>query len=1072
MANLISAATGNFTSAGTWGAVDSASESNSNATSSAVSNSNLDSSTFIPAATVIDGVAVKLAARSASPSGTFKVTLRNSTTSTDKQSVTVNVSDLPAGGLGWVFFKFGATETPNGTDSYVIRVVCSVAGSQVSLFSSSGTNWTRKLRTTTTQAPTTDNHLLITKEMTGTGTSNAITVTMDNTATTSFGPTVSGGPPEGMSISNGGVLTFGTSASTAYVLKWKGTFWITGGGTLNVGTSGTRIPATSTARLIMHCVTNNDTSLYVSGGGVVNMYGPIKTVCTLITADNAVSATSLTVGDTTGWENSDVIAIAGTGQSNGDYDSRIINTVPTGTSCTTTTGLAQPHVNVSLFPAEIVNITQRVSVAGTDSSHCGYVFIANESQVNFQNVEFYYMGGGTGSRRGIDLQQTGAGFATFNKCTFHDWAGNGLPCAILGPAGSAVNTTYTNCGSWFLPNWFCYLSAGMANSLVFDGNYIIYSGTNAFEIYATDFSFTFKNNRMTHQQSNQTSGLQFKGVNGTLIHGWGAAGADNWANNVVHNCNNQGIGFVDTGGLNFNNPWPVWEDFYFKNWLWFANCNPTAGGGLRLMSGSFNDFTFESCRAFGNYSFFSVYGVPYTTISNFRLISCESGGISTTSNVQQQFGLDLNGSSNEVFMENCVFGKTGTGYYTEVTDIQIGGTGLVKIIARNTKLGGTNPIANLSLGNFKGSYVRVNNYGQTAGDHRSFYYMGVVKSDTAIYHADSPSERLTPSTASVKLLSGYATSTVASGSARTFSVWVRKSVVGDGVAYNGNQPRLIVRRCYEGGITAESVVATTSAAAGTWEQLSGSIGVTGDCVLEAYVDCDGTTGWVNVDDWGKSTPPALAYVDAVGAVSLTGVTDLATPAHSHASGNFLLVGVRPQPNQSVVNSITDTAGNTYVAANAAQTHNNSIWQWWYAKNIIGNAVNVVTAHFSASSSGVTISVWQIIGADSASPIDVAFSGNGVNVGFTFSTGSFSTSQNKELIFVAGQTSGGSGVTWSAGLIGGVVPTMVSTEAPTGFSGVEMLLTAAQQSGITAVINYDNDYFYLWDVVSIKSVYKT
>ena len=45
------------------------------------------------------------------------------------------------------------------------------------------------------------------------------------------------------------------------------------------------------------------------------------------------------------------------------------------------------------------------------------------------------------------------------------------------------------------------------------------------------------------------------------------------------------------------------------------------------------------------------------------------------------------------------------------------------------------------------------------------------------------------------------------------------------------------------------VCATASAAAGTWETLSYTLpsAVTDNVGMEFYVDCDGTTGWINID---------------------------------------------------------------------------------------------------------------------------------------------------------------------------------------------------------------------------------
>lgn len=119
----------------------------------------------------------------------------------------------------------------------------------------------------------------------------------------------------------------------------------------------------------------------------------------------------------------------------------------------------------------------------------------------------------------------------------------------------------------------------------------------------------------------------------------------------------------------------------------------------------------------------------------------------------------------------------------------------------------------------------------------------------------SPSVRLTPTSASVKLptapvFRGIKVPVANGVAGKTVSVFVRKSVVGDGTAYNGNQPRLVQRANYALGQTADVVLATAAAAAGTWEKLTGTLSTpTDDGAFEVFVDCDGTTGWVNVDDW-------------------------------------------------------------------------------------------------------------------------------------------------------------------------------------------------------------------------------
>lgn len=72
--------------------------------------------------------------------------------------------------------------------------------------------------------------------------------------------------------------------------------------------------------------------------------------------------------------------------------------------------------------------------------------------------------------------------------------------------------------------------------------------------------------------------------------------------------------------------------------------------------------------------------------------------------------------------------------------------------------------------------------------------------------------------------------------------------------YTGNQPRLMASTDYAVlGDTASTdiVIDTMTASNGTWEQLSGVVTANAATagVVTCYVDCDGDTGYINVDDW-------------------------------------------------------------------------------------------------------------------------------------------------------------------------------------------------------------------------------
>lgn len=251
MATLVSRASGNFTASATWAVCSSAAENDTVATTTALTTSNQDSSTFILAATAVDGFAVRVMVCQATVVGTVTITLRNSTTATDALSVTINAQDLfyrTADAQGWIFFSTGGSITPNGTDSYLIRAVRSSATGTLSLASTATTNWARQVRTTTQQAPAVNDKLLIAGQFTGAAASTRYTVTLDNTATTSFGPTA-GTATQGISINDKGTLQLGSTAATAYYLKMKGELGIFAGGEFladnPTGASGTITGATS-----------------------------------------------------------------------------------------------------------------------------------------------------------------------------------------------------------------------------------------------------------------------------------------------------------------------------------------------------------------------------------------------------------------------------------------------------------------------------------------------------------------------------------------------------------------------------------------------------------------------------------------------------------------------------------------------------------------------------------------------------------------------------------------------------------------------------------------------------------
>ena len=157
-------------------------------------------------------------------------------------------------------------------------------------------------------------------------------------------------------------------------------------------------------------------------------------------------------------------------------------------------------------------------------------------------------------------------------------------------------------------------------------------------------------------------------------------------------------------------------------------------------------------------------------------------------------------------------------------------------------------------------FVKLQRYQQTNNNHYIYTRAGNASQlDSVIYKTGTASTRLIPLSTTFKHKSPVKVIPAASGTSPTVSVWVRKSTVSDasGANYNGAQPRLML--LYSPSVfnfpsTSDVVLATMTAAVGTWEQLTATIPYTaiGNAGFEIYVDCDGTAGWINVDDWSVS----------------------------------------------------------------------------------------------------------------------------------------------------------------------------------------------------------------------------
>lgn len=828
MANLIANASSTFTGAATWAAVATGAGAALPTVTTNVTNTTT-AYVYNPAFTitnteVLDGVLIHLA-RANSSTGTFSVALSDDNGTTATREVTVNVTDLfavssgAALNYGWYFFKFGTTLTADGGADYRIGVKSSTASTvSVTRASATAADWSHLIRTTTAATAAAADAIYLCGEFVSAGVITTLTVTMNQTVATDYGT---------LDIGASGVLTWGTTAATNYILQLSGNLNVWAGGIYNQGTVATPVPRDGTATLQFDCVADGDFGLIANGGSTLVLQGLSRTIAKLVTkcllnADAAANATSLGVSADTGWLSGDRIAVASTSRTATDCEAGTLNGAAGAATLTvngfagTGGGLLVAHSGTSPTQAEVALLTRNVVVRSVSTTAMAYVSLLADGDFDADWVEFRYFGTNVVSKRGVELATT-TGTVTMHYCAINDCETWGLNLTGTTLTGSIAvdNLVMYNCGS---AAGFGALAVSAATGIpALSDVLIIRTASTATAVSLSDLGMSL-------------SGLTVVGATGTGIAASEAGGTGSWSNIVVHS--GAGTGFSYTSGvLAITTSAAFWRN---------------NGSGL-APSGSTGELTITNLVTFGN----TANNISISAGAYMELYSPILNGDTTFSTGT---GINIVGSASKTIIHDGDF-STVTGIKTAHTnDISVNTTNpYVSFVLDNCKLGAATEVSAQTLLS-QHALIASQNHDQTAGNHRYWKRYGNGQTDSTIFNVSSPSERLTPNDASFKLESGPRVVACNSGATVTVTVYVRRSVVGDGTAYTGAQPRLVVRRNSSIGYSANTVLDTAIVAAGTWEQLSGTTtAATSDGAFEFFVDADGTAGWVNVDDWATTS---------------------------------------------------------------------------------------------------------------------------------------------------------------------------------------------------------------------------
>jgi hypothetical protein len=767
MATLLSISSGNLSSASSWGVVEPTSfQGTPNATLTATINIStlIVGSSFVLASAInVTGVALQISGRVATATGTLNVQLYDVTGATIIGQVTINIADLPnsnivgANHIDWTYFKFSSPVTTVAGRTYAIRTQSSATAQFSWYYTTTTTNPNRALVTTTNQAPTAADALIITGQYTAASANSPVTITMD-LSSIALG---------NVWVSSLGTLAHSTSMSTS--LTMNGYIVVGVGGTYLIGTSISSIPSPYTVTVTMNCTTALQYPIWVYG--TMKTYGATKTIATKLAADVSIGATSSTTSTETGWKSGDVIAIPSTTRTYSQYETE---TLSTDASATTLNHTAYNYAHggnaTTKVQADIVNLTRNIVITGAG------VLLANKTNIqmfavsvtSFYYTQFRYLGTGTTNvNSGICVNTLTSGFGTFEMqyCSMIDGTQ-----ALANTANTGLQSVSNNTGTTISNNifyglgWTTTVTATLILNVFNDGNYVIGCMHTSNALQST---YMGSNNVIASNAVVGASTGFFNNATNNSFYSNGTWGLIMGQPNIL-------------GNKNLSN-FRIWRNFYGISFT-------TSSGGY-----SREDYvSFDGLQCFGNQSVSflagnSMYERIYVSNSFFY------GG---TTFVQPAHYSGSTIPLDSVFYDNCYFGYSDTSFTPSPFNnaVLTGANSSTAMVFSNCYFNGveaTLPSQGFPQTVLSGSYISLN-HNKVSNSNKQWMPNGVLSTDTTIFNLTSRSLRLTPNLAAYKLTSSIVRVPVKSGNTCAINVKVRKSTaLGTGTVYNGNQPRLM-----------------------------------------------------------------------------------------------------------------------------------------------------------------------------------------------------------------------------------------------------------------------------------------
>lgn len=691
-------------------------------------------------------------------------------------------------------------------------------------------------------------------------------------------------------IHKNSTLRFPLTSSTTLTLAGASGLQITSEGTLQIGTSSNNVSSTITHQIIL-----SGNRLSLSNGANLNAYGAYKLPYTRLATPTLSTARIFTAVDnvsSTWLINDSLIFTPNTAQSS-SYDALLLSSFD-GTSTFRTTVSATFNHSILNYIPNVANLTRNVKIGGASFTARGAIFAKDAAVLNLNNVEFVAISGG------IYNETNNNGTFVLSGCTLSgnytqniiDSVNKNYRNAILSnnvtfrakygiqlDSLSSSNTTIIN--NLLLSS----LSAGCFVATV-SGNF---TEDNNISIGPSPYGVHFRNNINNTVLSgfinyNNTYGsyvaLNHNGVLDRITNTYNLSGGmlvdgtmPNLSSTTFSNItasNNRSLGFVVSGNpinhlspirLNINglvannNLSGGFDGFCITGNLTSLELNFNGGYGMRTSIGNGSTIIDGITALMNNVSSTSAAIGILSGINYFQTIIRNANVGKSVSNSTFGAGIILDSTKfSQFYVYNSTISGGSSDFQIRATRNVVEGSYLIS----NTNIGNLPVGTGITTANYQSDVLRNTGFAFTNMNNASGYNVTYLAAGTRqidstinITVSTAPSERLTPQSTTLKLRSGSKFVALSAGQSTTVSVYVRKSTLAtNGVNYNGNSPRLMLKRNNYMGISQDIVLSQLDSVSENFLRLLGTTPtVTDSGVLEFYVDCDGTQGFINIDNW-------------------------------------------------------------------------------------------------------------------------------------------------------------------------------------------------------------------------------